>query len=159
MGAEGLGPDDAWWLARQSWGSPGAAEALRAAEVPALNRELVAKLSALSVEDNFALSDWLNAAADSAGSSATDVRLRLQDLLECVAAYYRDLALQASVGAAEAELVNRSAAGEMRSAAAGAAPDEFVRRADMALEAIEWIGANANRRLALDHLFTSLARR
>ena len=155
--AEGLGAEDAWWLARQSWGSPGAAEALREAQFAAANRELVAKLGALSVEDKFALSDWLAAAADASAASPADGRARLQDLLECVAAYYRDLALQASVGAAEADLVNRAAAGDIHKAAAGAAPDHFLCRAEQALEAIEWIGANANRRLALDHLITSLA--
>jgi DNA polymerase-3 subunit delta' len=153
--AEGLGADEAWWLARQSWGSPGAADALRQAQFAGVNRELIGKLSALSVEDNFTLSDWLDAAAGGAG---TEARVRLQDLLECVAAYYRDLALQASVGAGQADLVNRAAADDVRRAAAGAAPEEFVRRAEQALEAIEWIGANANRRLALDHLFTSLAK-
>ena len=153
--ADGLGADEARWLARQSWGSPGTAEAMRASEFAGVNRELIARLAVLSVEDNFALSDWLDAAA---GGSGADARIRLQDLLDCVAAYYRDLAVQASVGAGEADLVNRAAAGEIRKAAAGAAPEQFVRRAEQALEAIEWIGANANRRLALDHLFTSLAR-
>ncbi len=135
--AEGLGGDDAAWLARQAWGSPGAAEALLAAEVPARNRELVERLEALSVEDNFALSDWMNSTADAGGGSATEKRTRLQDLLECVAAYYRDRAARACAG--------------------GESPDEFLRRADLALDAIDWIGANANRTLALDHLFTSLA--
>ncbi len=135
--AGGMGADDAAWLARQSWGSPGTAEALLAAEVPTLNRELVERLAALSVEDNFALSDWLNSAADAGGGSATEKRTRLQDLLECVAAYYGDRAAQAC--------------------RAGEAPDAFLRRAELALDAIDWIGANANRTLALDHLFTSLA--
>jgi DNA polymerase-3 subunit delta' len=135
--AEGLGAEDARWLARQSWGSPGVAAALREAGAAALNRELVEKLGRLSVEDNFALSDWLNAAADAAGGSATDMRVRLQDLLECVAAYYCHLARQACE--------------------AGAPPDGPLRRAELALDAIEWVGANANRRLALDHLFTALA--
>lgn len=135
--AEGVAPQDAEWLARQSWGSPGTAEALRQADAPALNRELTAKLDALSVEDNFTLSDWLNSAADAAGGPATEQRGRLQDLIECVAAYYRDRAL--------------------RACEAGASPDEPLRRAALALDAIDRIGANANRRLALDHLFTALA--
>ncbi len=135
--AEGLGAEDADWLARQSWGSPGAADALREAEVPALNRELIEKLAVLSVEDNFALSDRLNSAADAGGGSATEKRTRLQDLLECVAAFYRDRAAHACES--------------------GEPPDAFLRRAELALDAIDWIGANANRTLALDHLFTSLA--
>jgi len=156
--AEGLDADDAWWLARQSWGSPGAAAALRAAEAVELNRELVRRLGDISLEDNFELSDWLSAAAAGA-PGATEARRRLQDLLECAAAYYRDLALQAAVGAEGADLMNRAAAGDICEKAAGAAPEEFLRRAELVLEAIERIGANANRRLVLDHLFTALAER
>jgi DNA polymerase-3 subunit delta' len=157
--ADGLPADEAWWLARQSWGSPGVANALREAQMAEVNRELVGRLGELSLEHNFDLSDWLNKIADAGGGSATDVRMRLQDLLECVAAYYRDLALQAAVGERQAELVNRASAGEVRKDAAGAAAEESLWRAELVLETIERIGANANRRLALDHLFTALAER
>ena len=58
-------------------------------------------------------------------------------MLECALLHYRDLAERASPPAAE----------------------RLLEQAELVLEAIEGIGENANRQLALDRLFTELARR
>jgi len=137
--AEGLAAEEARWLARRSWGSPGTAKRFHSLGLHELAGKLAEELDALSLEDNFRLSDWLNAAADADASSATEARVALQDMLECVAAYYRDRAL--------------------RACAEGRPPDAMVTGAWLALDAIEQVAANANRRLCLDHLFTQLAQR
>lgn len=133
--AEGVEPDHAEWLARRSGGSPGAAERFRRMELHLFNDQLVERLAELTVADNFELSAWLDAAAGSGSGSAGEAREILQELIECVAVYYRD------------------------SAAARRTVGASLARAEMALEAIEKIDGNANRRLTLDNLFTQLARR
>jgi DNA polymerase-3 subunit delta' len=130
----GLEEEDAEWLARRAWGSPGLADQLAAAGLHGSNRELVRKLGGLRLEQNFALSDWLSAEARrAAAESEMSPRIALEELLECALLYYRDAALAAE------------------------RPEPILERADLVLEAIERIGANANRRLALDDLFTRLA--
>jgi len=155
---EGLDPEDAHWLARRAWGSPGLAQQLRQARLQEFNRELVDRLSRLSLQDNFALSDWFATQASEGSASAADTRLALQDLLECAALYYRDLALAAAAGSAECSLCNSAARGSIGQLATRAPADDFLDRAQLVLEAIERVGANANSRLTLDWLFTRLAR-
>ncbi|MGD2174691.1 MAG: DNA polymerase III subunit [Candidatus Brocadiaceae bacterium] len=154
----GVGPEDARWLALRSWGSPGAAEGFRQRNLHQTNAELVDRLSHLSTRDNFELSDWLNAVAGSGTDSATEARIRLQELLECAALYYRDLALAAARRAAS-ELLNQAAAAQIRQRAADAELDELLGCGRAVLDAVERIGANANRQLTLDNLFTELSRR
>ncbi len=132
--ADGVEPDQAEWLARRSGGSPGAAARFRRMELHLFNDQLAERLSNLTVADNFELSAWLDAAAASGSGSAGEAREILQELIECVALYYRDLTV------------------------AGSAVHDSLARAEMALEAIEKIDGNANRRLTLDNLFTQLAR-
>lgn len=154
--ADGVQPDDARWLARRAWGSPGLADGLKQADLHAFNRELVERLRELSVDDNFALSDWFSKKATENAASAAESRDALQELLECVAAYYRDLALSAAGGTDPAEPFNSALEDVITEPAAGVPPDAFVERAELVLEAIERIGGNAQRRLALDDLFTQL---
>ena len=124
--------------------------------MPDFNTELVGQLAELSLEDNFRLSDWFQLRAKEAGGNATAQRIRLQELLECAAVYYRDLAVAATC--AEPDLMNRSAADAIRKAAAGHDPDEFIARARIVMDCQQRIAANANRTLALDDAFTRLAR-
>jgi len=157
--AADMPPDDAHWLARRAWGSPGLAERLRQAELHSLNRELVERLRTISIEGNFSLSDWLDGLARQGGGSAAESRIRLQELLECALLYYRDLAVAAADPEGGPVLCNRAARDAIRQTAAGAEPGRFLEEADLVLDVIEAVGSNANRRLALDHLFTELGRR
>jgi len=136
--ADGLVAEDAQWLARRAWGSPGLARQFREAGLHEFNREMVEKLTKLAEAGAFALSDWFLQEAQERSSSGADARIALQELLECAAAYYRDLALAAGGPAA--------------------GPDAVLDRADLVLETIERIGANAQGRLALDRMFVRLAR-
>ncbi len=157
--ADGAAPEDAHWLAGRAWGSPGLAEQLRRGGLHAFNKELIEQLRAVSVEDNFRLSDWLDGLARQAGGSAAASRVELQELLECALLYYRDLAVTAADPKGEPPLLNRAGRDAIRKAAADAGPDGFLEQADLVLDAIEAVGNNANRRLALDHLFTELGSR
>ena len=134
---EGMDADQARWLARRSWGSPGLARELQAMGLPEFNSELTERLDGLSPEQDFALSDWLGERAREGAESAARSRIALQEMLECALLHYRDLAERASPPAAE----------------------RLLEQAELVLEAIEGIGENANRQLALDRLFTELARR
>jgi len=153
---EGMDREDAWWLARRSWGSPGLARALRDMGLPAFNRRLCEHLLSLGAGDEFQLADWLGAEADQAGASRAAARSVLQELLECLAVFYRDLAASALTGQG-AELFNRPFEERIRQLASGQSLDSIIESADLVFEAIESIGANANRRLALDDLFVGLA--
>jgi DNA polymerase-3 subunit delta' len=155
--AEGMEARDAHWLARRAWGSPGLAERFQQMGLHDFNRQLVEKLGQLSAADSLAFSDWLNDAARAAHSGA-ETRIRLQELLECAALYYRDLALAATAGGSECELCNQAAKDAMKEQAAATSPEAFLDKADLVLETIERIGANAHSRLALDRLFTRLPR-
>lgn len=155
--ADGMEPEDARWLARRAWGSPGLAARFHETGLHLFNRELVEKLHGLSAADNFALSDWLSKEAAVSAASGAESRIALQELLECIAVYYRDLALAAAGGGAPQDLVNGAAAETIAEAAAGAEPDAFLEPAELVLETIERVGSNAYRRLALDHMFTRLA--
>ncbi|MFO7958259.1 MAG: DNA polymerase III subunit delta' [Candidatus Brocadiia bacterium] len=148
---KGMDADEAWWLAHRCWGSPGAAEDFREAELHRFNEELLGRLNKLSLRDNFELSDWLNKEADDRTSSASDARRMLQDLLECVAVYYRDKALSGA-GTGEGASFNRDLD-------ATASTGVYLRQAESVLEAIEKVGGNANRTLTLDNLFTEIALR
>jgi DNA polymerase-3 subunit delta' len=153
----GLDDPDAQWLARRCWGSPGLAGEFAEKDLAAINRELLSELAGLGLGDNLRLSDWLNARAAALGGPGPGAREALQELLECAAGCYRDMAL-AAAGCDEALLFNGAAAGEVRRAAEGGSTDEFLERADLVLETLERVGANANSRLALDRMFTRLAR-
>lgn len=148
---KGMDADEAWWLAHRCWGSPGAAERFREGELHRFNEELLGRLRKLSLRDNFGLSDWLNKEADDRTSSASDARRMLQDLLECVAVYYRDMALSGADGG-EAVRFNRDLDPTGH-------PGVYLRQAASVLEAIERVGGNANRTLTLDNLFTEIALR
>ncbi len=152
---KGLDADAAWWLAHRCWGSPGAAEDFREAELHRFNSELLKRLSEPLLRKNFELSDWLNKEAEGGTSSPSEARGRLQDLLECAATFYRDMALAGTGEASEDVLFNRDLAGTTPTGS----PDLYLEQAESVLEAIERVGANANRTLTLDNLFTELAMR
>jgi len=155
--AEGTAREDAWWLARRSWGSPGLARAFRDTDLHGFNRELVGALAGLKVADNFHLSDWLEAEASRRANSRPAARLTLQELLECVAVFYRDLAVLAA--GAEGVPLHNSALGSTSQRPSAEQLSTIIERAEAVLETIERVGANANRQLALDDLFTRLARK
>jgi len=154
--APDLCEDDAWWLARRSWGSPGRASAFRDTGLHQFNRQLAERLLAIRMEDNLALTDWLSEATAQSAESRAEVRAALQELLECVAVFYRDLAAEAAAPG-KAELFNRALRDQIAGLAARLPLDAIVACAEEALEAIDRLGANANWRLALDDLFTRLA--
>jgi len=156
---EGMDAEQAWWLAHRCWGSPGAAERFRQSELHRFNSELVDRLSHLSLRENFELSDWLNEEADDRTSSASDARRMLQDLLECAAVYYRDLALSRAGGQSEVPSFNPGIDGEAGSLAQGRRADFYLKQAESVLDAVQKIGGNANRSLTLTNLFTELALR
>jgi DNA polymerase-3 subunit delta' len=153
---DGVPPDQAHWLSRRAWGSPGLAERFRRVELYDANRELLRRVAAMRVEDNFDLSDHVNAWADGQAGSAGERREATMDLLECLAVYYRDLAVAAEGGD---DFCNGWFAEALRQAARPADADEFARRADVVLQTMQRVEANANRRLALDDMFTTLALR
>ncbi|MCD6416958.1 MAG: hypothetical protein J7M08_09735 [Planctomycetes bacterium] len=156
----GASADEAWWLARRSWGSPGLAERFRELELHEFNREFLPRLRSLSIRDNFKLSDFVRQNAKSRSGSAAEMRERLQDLLESAALYCRDLALAATQGEmSEHNFFNSHQADELRRDAAGRPARFFIEQAQLLLEAAERIGANANQQLTLDHTFTQLAKR
>ena len=121
--------------------------------MPDFNAELLEALSELDVSRNFALSDWLQEEAEGRADSRSEQRLVLQQLLECVVIYYRDLAVLAATGDPD-RLFNPGLAeleqGELN-------VDAPLERAEAALTAIEHVDSNVNEQLALDHLFTRLA--
>jgi DNA polymerase-3 subunit delta' len=152
--SQGYGPEDAYWLAGRCWGAPGLAEKLGGAGLHERNRELIGRLEAATAQDNLDLSEWLAAQAkDADGGRARDA---LQDLLECAAVYYRDLALLAAAPDGDCPVVNRAAEAELRARSAAGEADEFLEHAETVMETIEMIGANAQMRLALDRMFTRL---
>jgi hypothetical protein len=177
---EGADAADATWLARRAWGSPGLARRFRDEGLHEFNRELVGRLGKLTLESNFEMSDWLAGAVkrklrrepegDSAPSdelaeegeryvrSAARARDVLQDMLECAAVYYADLATAACAPRGELALRNAFAEDELRTAAARADAESWADRAWQVLDAIEALGANAQRRLCLDDLFNRLGR-
>jgi len=154
---EQVAPEEAAWLARRCWGSPGLARLLAEAGLPELNRRLIEELEGLSPADNFRLSEWLNEQAERLGNSRAGAREGLQELLECAALFYRDLAVAAAAPQAEAELCNAQAADRLRKRARTAPAELFLDQAELVLRTMDAVAANANRRLALDDMFTRLA--
>ena len=152
----GLDVESAWWLARRSWGSPGLALRFKDIRLHSLNRELSRELFALGPEGTYTLSDWLSEQAAAAAGSRAEARAALQELLECVAVFYRDLAAVA-VAPGEVELFNKGLEGELREFVSRCSVESIIERADRAFEAIERVGANANSQIVLDDLFTGLA--
>jgi hypothetical protein len=121
-------------------------------EMPDFNADLLRRLPELDVPQNFALSDWMQEEADERADSRSEQRLVLQQLLECIVVYYRDLAVLAQTGDEE-RLFNPDLAGM----SPGCGADALLERADTVMTAIEHIDSNVNEQLALDHLFTRLA--
>ena len=153
---EGLADEEAWWLARRSWGSPGLARALGDMALPVFNHALCERLLKLEPHDALELTDWLCAEADRAGGSRAGARMVLQELLECAAVFYRDLAASA-LAQGEGVIFNRGLEAKLRELAERWPLDTIIEGADRVFQAIERIGANANRQVALDDLFVSLA--
>ncbi len=152
--ADGVEAEEAQWLALRSMGSPGAAEAFRREGLYVVSREVTERLDGLTLADNLDLSDWLAAAAAGAGDTPAATRTALQDMLESVALFYRDRAT--------ALRANRGFGAPPDAPPAGHGGGLDAARRDVAaatvvLEAIERIGANSNRQLTLDHMFTELA--
>jgi len=153
---EGVAEDDAWWLARRTWGSPGLARLFNDVELQALNRRLAEAACSLGARDNFALTDMLLGAVPQSATRA-EGRALLQELLECLAVLYRDMAAL-SVAGEDVELFNREASEALRQMASRRSTDDLTECADLVLDAIDRIGANANQRIVLDDLFSQLAR-
>lgn len=155
--AEGMESEDARWLSRRCHGSPGQAERMKELGLPAINKRLLDRLAHLSAKDNFELSDGLSSLARDHGASGGEVRDIIQEILECIVVYYRDLSVAATAG--DGELFNAAAAEQLVHAAEGHHPDDFVERAQLVMDTMEAIAANGNISLQLDHLFTELGRR
>lgn len=160
----GLEQEKAWWLARRSWGSLGLAQQFDEAKLYDFNQQLLEKLEALTLRDNFALSEWLQQEARTGTESRAQTRALLQEMLECVAMYYRDFAVTA-VAPEESDVLNPLPASKEHAAGrgrpAGSAINmsrRHVESVEVVLETIERIAGNANERLALDDMFTRLAR-
>ncbi len=156
--SEGVPADAARWLARRCWGSPGLARRLHELGFYERHQRLADALKKLTKEDNFHLSDELSGFAYSHGGSGTESRNTLQDLLENVALFYRDLAAGAA-GAEQDQLVDPALAGDLDALTEGHSPDDFLRCADLVMESIDRIGGNANVQITLDNLFTQLGMR
>jgi DNA polymerase-3 subunit delta' len=157
LAEHGIDRGDALWLARRCWGSPGLAERLADMDLPAVNQRMLKRLARLRPTDNFELSDGVESLARDHGEGATDVRDLIQEVLECIVVYYRDLALAAACE--QPDLFNESAAEQIAARAEGGHPDEFADRAELVLETMDAIEQNGNVRLQLDHLFTQLGMR
>ena len=155
---EGADAADATWLARRAWGSPGLARRFREEGLHEFNRELVGRLGKLTLERNFEMSDWLAEEGGRRAGSAAQGRDVLQEMLECAAVYYADLATAACAPPGELALRNAFAEDELRKAAGRADAESWADRAWQVLDAIEALGANAQRRLCLDDLFSRLGR-
>jgi len=152
----GLGPEQARWLAWRSWGSIGRAREFAALGLQEFNARLAEQLCALGPGDEPGLADWVAAAPVGQQGARSRKREVLQELVECVAVFYRDLALSILAGQ-RGELFNKGMEGRFRDLAARVPLDCAIECADKALHTIERLGANANARLALDDLFSELA--
>lgn len=151
---EGIDRDAAWWLARRCWGSPGRAREFNERQMPDTNRKLIKALLRIGPRDNFRMTDWVQELADEQSGSSAERRLVLQDLLECVAVFYRDLAVLRLE--ADVELFNENVREELQEFAGRFPLDDIIESADRALQTLENVGRNANQRLALDDLFSTL---
>jgi DNA polymerase-3 subunit delta' len=154
--SSGVDGDDAWWLARRCWGSPGLALRLKEAGLHLVNRDLTGELLTLSPGEAYGLTDQLSDQADDTAASRPEAREALQELLECAAVLYRDLAALA-VAPGRVELFNKALGDRLGEAVSQRPAEFFIECADRAFEAIERVGANANRQVALDDLFGTLA--
>ncbi|MFW6457102.1 MAG: hypothetical protein ACOC0A_02310, partial [Planctomycetota bacterium] len=152
---EGADLEEAEWLARRTWGSPGRARQFREQGLPQANRQLVEKLLHLTPRDNFQVAEWVRDTADERAESSAERRQALQELLECVAVFYRDAAISAM--GYDGEVFNEAYRDQLEQYAAQHDLDTILEAADLTLNALEEIGANANQRLALVNLFTQLA--
>ena len=154
--SEGVEAADAWWLARRSWGSPGLARTFRDMDLHSVNRELAGKLLALGPDEVYKLTDWLSEQVAGAGSRARG-RAEMQELLECMAVLYRDLAAVA-VAPGQAEVFNAALEDQLRQFASRCSVESIIECADRVFEAIERVGVNANQQVALADMLTGLAR-
>lgn len=153
--SEGMIKEDSRWLARRCWGSPGRARDFSGRGMPELNRELCTALARLHIADNFRLSDRVREIGDEIARDRSESRMMLQELLECMATFYRDAAALSLDP--EAELFNESLKEELQAFSADHDMEGIIDAADKTLQAVERIGANANSRLVLDDLFTTLS--
>lgn len=136
--ADGCGEEEAAWLARFSFGSPGRAVAARRLSLFNFYAELSGALGSITLADNFDLSRMLYDMTEGS-DSARERRLVLVQLLEGVLFYYR----------------------EQLAAAADASEDandfsKFLEISDIIMEAIAAIESNANQTLALDAMWTRI---
>lgn len=152
---EGASSPEARWLARRTWGSPGRSRRFREDGLPEANNKLVQELLQLGPRDNFRMAEWMREAADDRSSSSEERREALQELVECVSVFYRDAAI--SRFSNDGDIVNEKFSEQISRYASQRDLDEILECADVALETLKNIGANANQRLALLNLFTRLA--
>ncbi len=153
---DGIDPQDAAWLAMRSWGSPERASTFYGRKMHEFNRELVEKTLSMNLNCNFIMSDFFQESAKKSGADAAQQRTALQELLECLAVIYRDIATL--IREPDGEIFNEHARDALAAYACDYDLDAALDCADKTLLALERIGANVNRRIALDDLFSSLPR-
>ncbi|MFP4028347.1 MAG: ATP-binding protein [Candidatus Brocadiia bacterium] len=148
-------PQVARWLAHRTWGSPGQARRLQEFKLPEFNDKLVEALAALSMEKNFQLADAILDKSSEISRSAAEQRAAIREILECAAVFYRDLA---AIGLnPDLELFNEEKREVLRKTAEKIPVDRALECAEMILKTQEEIDFNANKKLALDSLFSRLA--
>ncbi len=154
LAEDGVGAGDAAWLAARSWGSPERARRFHRRGLHNFNRTLVGKLIGMKPENNLELSDFVWEEARKSGENAQEQRSALLELIECMATIYRDIA--ALITDPESEILNEELREELSRFACECRLDAALACADRALEAIERVDGNVNRRIVLDDLFASL---
>lgn len=158
MRQQGLDEAHSWWLACRSWASPGLAGSLLGVSLHEFNDELLRVLDGLALSENLRVSKWILEQARGRAGSRAEARLMLQEMLECAATFYRDLAVRA-VAPGAVDLFNKG----LEDGEKGGASEEELQRAlanaESVLDAIESVAANANQPLVLDDLFTQIAAR
>lgn len=156
LAREGVAREDASWLARRAWGSPGLARAFAEMDLHGFNRELADSVMAMGPGEALDLTDQVCGHAVAGGESRAQSRLLLQELLECLAVLYRDAAVLA-VADGEVELFNAALEDQLRPFAQRCGAEFLVECGARILEAIDRIGGNANQTLAVDNLFAGLS--
>ncbi len=151
---DGIEAVDAGWLAMRSWGSPERAEEFYHQNLHEFNNILVKKTLSMRLEDNFEMSDFIQDTAKKLGSNSAEQRLAVQELLECLAMVYRDIA--ALIREPDVELFNEQCRTELTEYAGACDLDAAIECADRTLLALQRIGANVNQKIILDDLFSAL---
>ncbi|MFP4176146.1 MAG: ATP-binding protein [Planctomycetota bacterium] len=151
---KGVDGADAAWLARRTWGSPGKASDFMEKQLHRSNQEIIGELLQMGPRDNIRLSDELRERADELGDSSAERRQMLQELVECIAVFFRDVAVvKLDPGV---ELFNEDMRERITAYADKRDIDTVVELADRSFEALERVGANANQRLVTLDLFSHL---